>query len=220
MKKLIYILIFFVFFLVFFLYTFPATAVASYYLNKYNIDYKSIQGNLFELKIDGINYQNFKIEHLTLKPSFTNLKIILDKNNYIQVDLNKNIKLNINRIRLEDFQKKVMIAGTFSGQINIKLKKYVLADGKSSIFLENIRPIGFKNIQTKIKFSENRDKTDIIAKINSQDINGTFNGFAKIPVNNFYAGEIVGNFNGKLFGAKSNQKIKIKIGNFLKNLGI
>ena len=182
--------------------------------------YKSIQGNLLELKIDGISYQNLKIEHLTLKPSWNSINLIIDKNNYIQIDLNKNIKLKMRKIRFEDFQIKPLVAGTFSGDVKVKLKKYILADGKSSIFLEEIKVVGFKNIQTKIKLSENENKTDIVARISSQNINGTFNGYAKIPTNNFYAGEIVGNFNGKLFGSKSNQKINIKIGKFLKSLGI
>jgi len=220
MKKLFYIFLFLIVFVAFFIYTFPATAVVSYFFNKYNVGYKSIQGNILELKIDGINYQNFKIEHVILKPSFTNINIFLDKNNYLQIDFNKNIKIKMKKIRLEDFQIKPLVAGTFSGDLNIKLEKYILAEGKSSIFLEEIKPVGFRNIQTKLKFSENKDKTDVVAKINSQDINGTFNGYARIPVSNFYAGEIVGNFNGKLFGSKSNQKIKIKIGRFLKSLGI
>ncbi len=220
MKKLFYILIFMIGFVVFFIYTFPAPAVVSYFLNKYNVEFKSVQGNLLELKIEKIKYQNFKIDHLTVKPSFLNINLVLDKDNYIQIDVSKNIKVRMKKIRLEDFQVKPLVSGTFGGNIDIKLKKYVLADGKSSIFLEKINPIGFRNIQTKIKFSEDKEKTNVLAKINSQDINGSFKGYAKIPVDNFYAGEIVGNFNGKLFGSKSNQKINIKIGRFLKSLGI
>jgi hypothetical protein len=220
MKKIFYFFLFLIVFFVFFVYTFPATAVASYYLNKYNIGYKSINGNLLELEIEGINYQNFKIDHLTLKPHFTNLKLILDKDNYIQIDISKKIKITLKKVRLEDFQIKPTVSGSFSGNLDIELKKYILADGKSSVFLEEIKPVGLKNIQTKLKFSENKDKTDILAKINSQNINGNFKGYAKIPLNNFYAGVIVGNFNGKLFGSNTNQKIEIKIGNFLKNMGI
>ncbi len=220
MKKLLYILLFLVSFLVFFVYTFPAPAVVSYFFNKYGIGYKSIQGNLLKLEIKGANYQNFKIDKIVLKPSLTNINFILDKNNYIQADLSKNIKINIKKVRLEDFQIKPLVSGTFSGKIKLKLKKYVLAEGKSSIFLEEIRPLGFRNIQTKLNFSENDDKTDIKAKLSSQNISGNFKGYAKIPVENFYSGEIVGSFKGKVFGSNSNQKIHIKIGNFLKNLGI
>ncbi len=216
MKKLLYLLIFIISFLVFFVWTFPADKIVIYYLNKYDIQYESVEGNLFKLKIENLEYKQLLIPELLIKTSFLKINILIPENNKIVIDINRNIFLNLKDLELENLQKKPILFGNAKGNAKVSIKKYILADGNIDILIKKYQPYNIRNMKVHLKMKKSNEKTKLNIKINSPNINGVFIGYAKIPIRNVYEGIIEGDFEGKIFGSVSSQHIRIKVGNLIK----
>ena len=218
MKKFIYVLIFVFSFIFFFLWTFPADRVIAYYFNKYHIKYESVEGNIFNLTIENIEYQQIIVPKVKIKPFLIGIQLIIPKSNTIKLNLDKTVNISLKKLRLEDFQKKPVVYGNVKGNADIHITKYITAKGEAKILVKNYVPFNMRNIKIHLKMKNKNNKTKINLKIQSQNINGVFDGFALIPSNNIYEGVIEGDFKGKIFGSTSNQHIRLKLGKILRNL--
>ncbi len=213
MRKFLYLFLFLVLFIWFFINTFPVDTIFGHFLNKYNIKYGKIAGNLLKVKITDIQYQNIRVPQVYIIPHFLKLrlKIQVDKSAVIFLNFNKTASVYLENLTLEKYQINPQIYGKVGGKTEIFLRKnYIQLDGNLSINIREIKTYGIKNLKIVSKLSkENRD-TSVDANISGSSINGRFRGKLIIPAKNIYNTKLKGQFEGTLYGSSIKQSISIE----------
>ena len=217
MKRLFYFVLFVVLFIWFFLYTFPVSTVLGYYLNQYGIRYNSIKGNLLHVQIEQIQYKNLVIPKVNIKPDFAKIKINLDNEAYITLNLNKTIDIFMKNLHLENYQLKPQAYGLLKGHIKVFIqKKWIILDGNTNLSLKELKKFGLKNLDIHTKLKKETTFSKVSANIKSSIIKGRFDGKLIIPKNNLYATKLTGTFEGKLYGSNVKQTVDIKLMEYMR----
>ncbi|NPA51909.1 MAG: hypothetical protein GXO22_03350 [Aquificae bacterium] len=210
MRKLLYIILFVVLFIWFFIYTFPVDIVIGHYLNKYNINYKNISGNLLQIKIEEVSYSNFKASNIVITPRILEINIDINRQIKAKIKPNKTVIINAKDIKLEDYQIEPILYGKLRTQLKVFIdQKFITLDGNFVLNIREFKTYGLTNLNIDTKLTKKEKSTKVDSTLTGSTINGKFNGELIIPAQNIYNTKITGLFEGKLYGNTIRQQITI-----------
>jgi len=211
LRKFFYLMVFLIGFFSTFLMTFPAKTIAGYFLTENNISYSKIEGNLFSLKIYDIEYKKLYIPKLFIENNFVNIISKINMENFFKVNfLERKAKLKLTDLPLENYQKNPVLKGKITTSIKFtKNGRYILTKGNGKLLIKEFKKLGLRDIQVNWKLAPEDKKSKISAEIHGKNINGTFTGKLRLPVDNTKDVRIKGIFKGKVFGRPVTQEINI-----------
>ncbi len=216
MRKIFYLLLFLFTFFFFLVATFPVDAVVGHYLNRYNVKYGYISGNLLSFYITDIRYGDFYVERINVSLKAIKLHIKIDNSALIYIYPNREVSVYFKDTDIGKYQTNPLLLGSINGSINLKIENYIKAKGKLTIRIEELKNFGIRNILVNAKLKEFDRGSKVSADIRGNSINGVFKGEILIPSKNILDASINGLFNGTFYGNKVNQKLSLKIKNFVR----
>jgi hypothetical protein len=210
-RKLIYVVVFLIGFIFTFLITFPAKTVLGYYLSQNKINYSSIDGNIFNLKIHDLEVGNIYIPELTIENSFFKVIIKLNMENFLDVDfIKRKAKLKLTELYVEKYQKKPEIKGIVSTSTKfMKEGGFIVAKGNGNFLVKYLPITTFNNTEVRWKLTPEGEHSVVDATLKGKNIDGVFKGKLVVPIGDKRGIRLKGIFTGKVFGRNVKQEINI-----------
>jgi len=206
-RFLLYTLLFLVSFILTALYTFPVDRFAGYILSKNGVSYRSIEGDIFHLKIKGLSAGKFEVKSLEILNGFTELDIKINGEKAGSIDIpGKKIHLTLKDFDISSVQKKKDITGRITADLTIKTGKNILIDGEGKIFISKVTGIPISNVTVNYTIKGDDDKNKVSAQITGDVVKGFFEGELYLPAD-IKKGYIKGRFDGDIFNGKVKREI-------------
>ncbi len=212
MKRfLMYLLIFLVSFSVTVIYTFPADRLLGYILSKNGISYRSIKGNIFHLKVEGLSTGIVSIKSLDLSSKFPEYEIKINGQKVGTVNIfTGKINVSVKDFDISSIQRKVFVSGRISSKLEISVDKKIRMNGEGKAFISKISNLPVSNVAVNYTVKYDDDKNKVSARITGKVLNGIFEGEIYLPVN-IKKGYIKGRFEGNIFNGKVKREINLKL---------